>query len=92
MSVPTYDPHPDFRRPTGPDDLYTTKPPWDIDQPQPAFAQLADAGKYHGRVLDIGCGTGEHALLAARLGLDATGIDQSEQAIDRAERKRAIAG
>jgi SAM-dependent methyltransferase len=87
MSIPTHDPHPGLRRPTGPDDLYTTKPPWDIDRPQPAFAELAETGEFRGRVLDIGCGTGEHALLAARIGLDATGIDQSEQAIDRAEHK-----
>jgi cyclopropane fatty-acyl-phospholipid synthase-like methyltransferase len=38
-------------------------------------------------VLDIGCGTGEHALLAASLGLDATGIDGAESAIKIARQK-----
>nr|WP_067669973.1 class I SAM-dependent methyltransferase [Nocardia miyunensis] len=68
-------------------DLYTTKPPWDIDHPQPVFAALAAAGDIRGRVLDLGCGTGEHALAAASLGCDAVGIDQSAQAIEAAERK-----
>ncbi len=35
-------------------------------------------------VLDLGCGTGEHTLLFASLGLDATGIDRSEEMIDKA--------
>jgi 2-polyprenyl-3-methyl-5-hydroxy-6-metoxy-1,4-benzoquinol methylase len=50
---------------------------WDIGAAQPEFLQLAKAGAFQGRVLDVGCGTGEHALLAARIGLAATGIDVS---------------
>ena len=61
--------------------------PWDIGHPQPAFSALAQSGAVVGRVLDIGCGTGEHALMAARLGLDATGIDFSPRAIQRAQKK-----
>jgi cyclopropane fatty-acyl-phospholipid synthase-like methyltransferase len=38
-------------------------------------------------VLDAGCGTGEHALMAARLGLDATGVDTAPTAIALAEAK-----
>jgi cyclopropane fatty-acyl-phospholipid synthase-like methyltransferase len=38
-------------------------------------------------VLDIGCGTGEHALLAAGLGLDATGLDAAPRAVAIARRK-----
>jgi SAM-dependent methyltransferase len=70
-----------------PDQLYATRPPWDIDRPQPALAALADEGAIAGRVLDIGCGTGEHALMAAALGLDATGIDLAPAALAAAERK-----
>jgi cyclopropane fatty-acyl-phospholipid synthase-like methyltransferase len=38
-------------------------------------------------VLDVGCGTGEHALLAAGLGLDATGVDFASAAIAGAQQK-----
>jgi SAM-dependent methyltransferase len=63
------------------DALYAGTPPWDIGGPQPAFLELARAGVFHGQVLDVGCGTGEHALLAASLGLEATGIDSAPTAI-----------
>jgi len=62
-------------------------PPWDIGRPQPAFIELAEHGELSGRVLDVGCGTGEHALLAAGRGLDATGIDAVPRAIEQAQRK-----
>ena len=62
-------------------------PPWDIGAPQPAFLELAEDGLLTGRVLDIGCGTGEHALMAAARGLDATGIDAVPEAIEIAQRK-----
>jgi len=63
------------------------QPPWDIGRPQPAFRELADRGRLVGRVLDVGCGTGEHALMAAGLGLDATGVDASGTALTIARRK-----
>lgn len=62
-------------------------PPWDIGRPQPAFLELAEHGVLTGRVLDVGCGTGEHALMAAARGLDATGIDAVPKAIGLAQRK-----
>jgi len=62
-------------------------PPWDIGRPQPAFLELADQGLLVGRVLDVGCGTGEHALMAAARGFDATGIDAVPRAIGLAQRK-----
>lgn len=65
--------------------MYAGTPPWDIGRPQPAFEALA--GDLRGRVLDIGCGTGEQALLAAKRGLQATGIDSSPAAIEIARRK-----
>jgi cyclopropane fatty-acyl-phospholipid synthase-like methyltransferase len=67
--------------------FYSGTPPWDIGRPQPAFQALADAGELRGRVLDAGCGTGEHALMAARLGRDAIGIDAAPTAIEIAKRK-----
>jgi SAM-dependent methyltransferase len=66
---------------------YAGTPPWDIGRPQPAFAALVDAGAVTGRVLDVGCGTGEHTLMAAGLGLDAVGIDEAPTAVERARRK-----
>src|SRR3954468_11628052 len=73
--------HPDF------DASYqgSEKAPWDIDRPQPALAAVAD--QFSGRVLDAGCGTGEHALLAASRGLEAVGVDFAPTAIARAENK-----
>jgi SAM-dependent methyltransferase len=80
-------PHPGSGPPGRPEDLYTSPPPWDIGRPQPAFLDLARAGLIRGRVLDVGCGTGEHTLMAAGLGLDATGIDLAASALDNARRK-----
>lgn len=62
-------------------------PPWDIGRPQSAFLELADQGLLVGRVLDVGCGTGEQALMAAARGFDATGIDAVPRAISLAQRK-----
>jgi len=67
-------------------------PPWDIGHPQPAFVRLADDGLLRGRVLDVGCGTGEHALLAAARGADAMGVDAAPLAIERARGKAAERG
>jgi len=69
------------------DALYAGTPPWDIGRPQPAFLALAQEGAIGGRVLDVGCGTGEHVLMAAGLGLDATGVDAAATAIDAARGK-----
>jgi SAM-dependent methyltransferase len=76
------------------DASYTAQapPPWDIGRPQPAFARLAEAGLLAGRVLDAGCGTGEHTLLAAAHGADATGVDGARTAIERARAKAAERG
>ncbi|MDQ1426487.1 MAG: hypothetical protein QOD72_3985 [Acidimicrobiaceae bacterium] len=88
-------PGPRSARPTHDfDDAYAAgTPPWDIGRPQPAFLDLAQRGRLVGRVLDVGCGTGEHALMAAGLGLDATGVDAAPTAIAAADdkaRQRAL--
>lgn len=73
--------------PGGLEDLYVTPPPWDIGRPQQAFRALGEAGAIQGRVLDVGCGTGEHVLMAAGLGLTATGVDLASTALRAAKGK-----
>src|SRR5262245_14286595 len=70
-------------------DPYATNwaPPWDIGHPQPAIARFAEQGRLVGHVLDVGCGTGEHALLAASIGLDALGVDAAPLGIAAARQK-----
>jgi len=66
------------------DESYRGKPPpWDIGRAQPALVDV----QFSGRVLDVGCGTGEHALLAAERGADALGVDVSPRAIELARAK-----
>ena len=62
-------------------------PPWDIGRAQPEVVRLADAGAIVGRVIDVGCGTGENALMLAAHGLAVVGIDVAETAIGRAQEK-----
>jgi pimeloyl-ACP methyl ester carboxylesterase len=78
--------------PDGWNGAYAGSPHWDLGRPQPAFQALADAGGLRGRVLDAGCSTGEHVLMAAALGLDATGVDLAPAALDRARRKAGDRG
>ncbi|TVP63226.1 MAG: class I SAM-dependent methyltransferase [Nitriliruptor sp.] len=44
------------------------------------------------RVLDIGCGTGRHAVPLATLGLQVTGVDLSPAMLERAAARAAAAG
>jgi SAM-dependent methyltransferase len=67
------------------DEAYLTHTaPWVIGEPQPAIVTLEHSGWIRGRVLDPGCGTGEHTTHLARLGYDVLGIDSSEHAIEQA--------
>jgi len=68
------------------------EPPWVIDQPQPAVVALEEAGALTGPVLDLGCGTGEHTILLARLGYRVLGVDAAPAAVERARERARAAG
>jgi 2-heptyl-1-hydroxyquinolin-4(1H)-one methyltransferase len=69
-----------------------TKPPWSIGEPQPEIAALIAAGKFHGDVLDAGCGEAATALALAEQGFTTVGLDQSSTAIDLARAEAAKRG
>jgi cyclopropane fatty-acyl-phospholipid synthase-like methyltransferase len=56
-----------------------------IGRPQPAIFELAQTRRLVGRVLDVGCGTGEHALMA-------TGVDAALTALAVATSKASDRG
>lgn len=66
------------------------KPPWSIGAPQPEIAALIDAGRFHGDVLDAGCGEAATSMYLAERGVATVGLDQSPTAIElaRAEADR----
>lgn len=66
--------------------------PWLIGRPQPAIVELERAGWVRGRVLDPGCGAGEHTILLTKLGYDVIGMDLSPSAIAYAKRNAAAQG
>ena len=63
------------------------RPPWSIGTPQPELAALIDQGKFHGDVLDVGCGEAAISLTLAELGHTTVGLDLSPTAIDLARRE-----
>jgi SAM-dependent methyltransferase len=66
--------------------------PWVIGEPQPAIVELERGGWIRGKVLDVGCGTGEHTILLTRLGYDVLGIDFSSHAVEQARENAAAKG
>ncbi len=68
------------------------RPPWEIDQPQPALAAVVAAGVDGHRVLDAGCGSGELSILLASKGHQVTAFDFSAVAIEQARAKAAARG
>lgn len=62
-------------------------PAWDVGRPQRAIYELELAGALGRDVLDVGCGTGEHALWFAARGHVAVGVDLSVRAVARAQRQ-----
>src|SRR4029077_2020885 len=65
---------------------------WSIGEPQPEIAALSAAGKFHGDVLDAGCGEAATALYLAEQGFTTVGLDQSPSAIELARAEAAKRG
>jgi cyclopropane fatty-acyl-phospholipid synthase-like methyltransferase len=61
--------------------------PWDIGRPQPAVVRLEEAGEIVGRVVDLGCGTGDNSCYLASRGHPVRGLDLAPTAIARAREK-----
>ncbi|MFN6550577.1 class I SAM-dependent methyltransferase [Mycolicibacterium septicum] len=75
------------------DEAYESRSaPWVIGEPQPAIVELERTGRLGGKVLDVGCGAGEHTMLLTRLGYDVLGIDFSEHAVAQAHENAAQRG
>jgi 2-heptyl-1-hydroxyquinolin-4(1H)-one methyltransferase len=68
------------------------KPPWSIGEPQPELAALIDQGRFHGDILDVGCGEAAISLHLAQRGFTTVGLDLSPTAIDLARAEAARRG
>ncbi|MFS0896043.1 class I SAM-dependent methyltransferase [Mycolicibacterium litorale] len=68
------------------------RPPWSIGEPQPEIAALIEAGKFHGDVLDAGCGEAATALYLAERGFTTVGLDLAPTGIELARAEAARRG
>jgi len=73
-------------------EAYRGVPPWDIGRPQPVFAKLAASEDLGNEIIDVGCGTGEHAILFASGGYKVLGVDSAPLAIEKARAKASQRG
>ncbi|KAE8265839.1 hypothetical protein A4X09_0g6507 [Tilletia walkeri] len=64
--------------------------PWDSGEPQPALLSILEEADHlipkEGQALVAGCGRGYDTLVFAERGLDALGIDLSEEAVQQANK------
>ena len=68
---------------------------WEVEEPSPdavRFLERLRAEVPGGRLLDIGCGEGRHAIAAARRGFEVDAIDFEPLAIHRARRFAKLEG
>jgi SAM-dependent methyltransferase len=68
--------------------------PWDTGVAPPELVALVEGpdALRPGRALDLGCGTGAHAVYLARNGWQTTGVDLVGHAISTARRRAVAAG
>ncbi len=70
------------------DEKYKGSPAWVIGRPQPVFVEIMIRGEMKpGRLLDVGCGTGDNAIFPAKNGFSVVGIDMVPKAIQLAKTK-----
>ena len=79
-------------RGTSPEMGEGTRPPWSIGEPQPEIAALIDAGRFHGDVLDAGCGEAAVSMYLGARGFTTVGLDQSPTAVELARAEAAGRG
>ena len=63
------------------DEVYEGRPPWDIGDAQPDLLTLLEEFPPSGRILDLGCGTGDLAIALARRGRRVIGVDFAAAAL-----------
>lgn len=68
------------------------RPPWSIGEPQPEISALVDSCRFHGKVLDAGCGEGAASFYLAERLYTTVGLDQSPTAITLAREEAARRG
>jgi 2-heptyl-1-hydroxyquinolin-4(1H)-one methyltransferase len=68
------------------------RPPWSIGIPQPELSAFIEQGKFHGDVLDVGCGEAAISLHLAERGHTTVGLDLAPTAIELARREAAKRG
>ncbi|MBO0677165.1 class I SAM-dependent methyltransferase [Mycolicibacterium sp. S2-37] len=73
-------------------DFAGARPPWSIGEPQPEIAALIDAGKFHGDVLDAGCGEAATSFYLAERGFTTVGLDLAPTGIELARAEAARRG
>jgi 2-heptyl-1-hydroxyquinolin-4(1H)-one methyltransferase len=73
-------------------EMGAAKPPWSIGEPQPELDVLIEQGRFHGDVLDAGCGEAAISLHLAERGFTTVGLDQSPTAIELATAEAAKRG
>jgi len=69
---------------------YKGSPPWDIGAPQPEIVKLVENNEIpKGRILDIGCGTGDNSIFLFKNGFSVTCMDIAHLAIEKGKTKAA---
>ena len=67
--------------------VYQSEVPWEIGTIQPELKALLTAYPPQGKVLDVGCGSGDTSIAIGLLGYEVLGIDFAETAIEQAYEK-----